>query len=341
VFAPTPVLVGAGDIAYGGPRDEETAKLLETIPGIVFTLGDNAFEVGSDADFSNYYEPTWGRHKARTFPSVGNHEYHTPGASGYFNYFGTDAGEPGKGYYSYEVGDWHIVVLNSECAQAGGRRLNSPQGKWLQADLAANPRICTLAYFHNPLFSSSSTFVTPDVKDFWTLLYDAEADVILNGHAHNYERFDLQNPDGAADPARRIREFVVGTGGGGFSGFGTPAPNSAIRNTGTAGVLKLTLNPTSYDWEFVPIAGRTFIDAGSADCVTSSPPPTVTPTSTPSSTPVAEPIATDIPLQIATITEMPANTPGKPLQLPIPPCPAIHLPLLIYLLLLLRRRSLQ
>jgi len=291
VFALTPVLVGAGDIAYDGPRDEETAKLLETIPGIVFTLGDNVYQDGTAAEFNAYYEPTWGRHKARTLPTVGNHDYHTPGASGYFNYFGGAAGDPDKGYYSYDLGDWHIVVLNSECAQVGGCGVNSTQGQWLQADLAANPGICTLAYFHGPLFSSSASYVSPDVKDFWTLLYNTEADVILNGHAHNYERFALQDPNGVAKPGRGIREFVVGTGGINFSSFGTTAPNSEVRNTGTAGILKLTLNPTSYTWQFVPIAGQTFTDTGSANCVSSSPPPpspTATPTLTltPTSTPI-------------------------------------------------------
>jgi len=272
VFAHTPVLVGAGDIAYDGQRDEETAKLLDTIPGIVVTLGDNAYPDGTAAEFNAYYEPTWGRHKARTLPSVGNHEYDTPGASGYFNYFGTAAGDPAKGYYSYNLGDWHIVVLNSECAQVGGCGVNSPQGLWLQADLAANPSICTLAYFHRPLFSSSSSTTSANVKGFWTLLYNAEADVILNGHAHNYERFALQDPNGLATPGRGIREFVVGTGGANFTSFGTNALNSVVRNASTAGVLKLTLNPTSYAWEFVPIAGRTFTDTGSADCVTTLPP---------------------------------------------------------------------
>ena len=270
VFANTPVLVGAGDIAYDGSRDEETAKLLETIPGIVFTLGDNVYPSGTLAEFNAYYDPTWGRHKARTLPSVGNHDYDAPGASGYFNYFGTAAGDPSKGYYSYDVGDWHIVVLNTQCAEVGGCGVSSPQGQWLQADLTANPRVCTLAYFHHPLFSS--TFTSTYAQDFWTMLYNAEADVILNGHRHNYERFAPQNPNGGAEPSRGIREFVVGTGGTSFSPFNTIAPNSEVRNTGTAGVLKLTLNSTSYDWEFIPVAGKTFTDTGSANCVTTPPP---------------------------------------------------------------------
>jgi hypothetical protein len=210
VFADTAVLVGAGDIADNDVNDEATAVLLETIPGTVITLGDNAYPDGTLAEFNAYYEPTWGRHKARTRPSVGNHDYFTPGASGYFNYFGAAAGDPAEGYYSYDVGDWHIIVLNSECAEVGGCEAGSPQEQWLQADLAANPAACTLAYWHRPLFSIGST--TSDVYDFWSLLYAAGADVVLNGHAHYYERYAQQDPDGNADPVNGIREFVVGTG---------------------------------------------------------------------------------------------------------------------------------
>ena len=265
VFADTAVLVGAGDIATAAQLDEATAKLLETIPGTVVTLGDNAYPNGTAAEFNNYYEPTWGRHKARTRPAAGNRDYNTPGASGYFNYFGAAAGDPAKGYYSYDVGAWHIIVLNSECSQVGGCGSASPQGQWLQADLAANPRTCTLAIMHKPLFGSSGS--SSAGQDFWWLLYQAGADVVLSGHAHAYERFAPQDPNGVADPARGIREFVVGTGGAGLGPFGTTAPNSEVRNSNTHGVLKLTLHPTSYDWEFVPIAGATFTDSGSAVCV--------------------------------------------------------------------------
>ena len=171
-----------------------------------------------------------------------------------------------KGYYSYNIGAWHIIVLNSNCSQIGGCDPNSAQGQWLQADLAANPSTCTLAIFHEPLFSSSGG--DADLRDFWVPLYGAGADIILNGHRHNYERFAQQNPDGLADPGRGIREIVVGTGGAHLSSFGGTVPNSEVRNNSTYGVLKLTLHPSSYDWEFIPIAGQTFTDSGSTQCVT-------------------------------------------------------------------------
>jgi hypothetical protein len=265
------VLVGAGDIAgCGSQKDLETALLLDNIPGTVFTLGDNVYPDGADLEFSDCYDPTWGRHKARTRPAPGNHDYHTSGASGYFNYFGAAAGDADKGYYSYDVGDWHVIALNSECAEVGGCEMGSPQGQWLQADLAANPKACTLAYWHHPRFSSGWHGSNASYQDFWQLLYDAGADVVLNGHDHTYERFAPQDPTGISDPGRGIREFVVGTGGAGLYSFGIPEPNSEVRENSTHGVLKLTLHPTSYDWELVPIAGQTFTDSGSASCVVAS-----------------------------------------------------------------------
>lgn len=265
----TGVLVGAGDIAgCSYDEDEETARLLDNIPGTVFTLGDNVYPDGTDEEFSNCYGPTWGRHKDRTRPSPGNHDYHVTGASGYFNYFGAAAGEADKGYYSYDIGAWHIIVLNSECNEIGGCDTDSPQGGWLQADLASNPSLCTLAYWHKPRFSSSLIHGNNETMgDFWQLLYEAGADVVLNGHAHNYERFAPQDPDGVADQENGIRQFVVGTGGKGLYPFGIIRPNSEVRNSSTHGVLKLTLQPTSYAWEFIPIAGKTFTDSGSAPCV--------------------------------------------------------------------------
>lgn len=262
-----PMLVGAGDIAgCNYDRDEETAKLLDDIPGTVVTLGDNVYPDGTDLQFNDCYDPTWGRHKARTRPAPGNHDYHTPGASGYFNYFGTAAGEPDKGYYSYDLGDWHIIVLNSNCSEVGGCAGDSPQGQWLQADLAAHPTVCTLAYWHRPRFSSGRHGNSSAVAPFWRILYGAGADVVLNGHDHDYERFAPQNPDGVADPARGIRQFVVGTGGKGLRPFETIQPNSEVKNSTTHGVLKLTLRAASYDWEFIPIAGDTFADSGSGAC---------------------------------------------------------------------------
>ena len=264
-----PVLVGAGDIAScSSSGDEATAALLDGISGTVFTTGDNVYETGTASEFANCYAPSWGRHKARTRPSAGNHEYEAAGASGYFGYFGAAAGDPLKGYYSYDLGTWHVVVLNSNCAEVGGCDTTSAQGQWLQGDLAAHSNAaCTLAYFHHPLFSSGSDNGNdPEMRPIWDSLYAAGAEMVLNGHDHDYERFAPQTASGVADSARGIREFVVGTGGRSHYSFGTIRDNSQVRNSDTFGVLKLTLHPTSYDWQFVPEVGKTFSDSGSASC---------------------------------------------------------------------------
>jgi len=263
------VLVGAGDIAdCSRVQDEQTAQLLDHIPGTVFTVGDNAYPNGTASNYSNCYEPNWGRHKARTRPALGDNEYNSsPVAADYFDYYGANAGDPTKGYYSYNLGSWHIIVLNSNCSAIGGCGLNSAQGQWLQADLAANPSMCTLAIHHRPMFSSNGGHAS--MRGFWNLLYAAGADIVLSGDRHNYERFAQQNPGGVADPGRGIRQFVVGTGGAGLtSSPSSSAPNSQVRNNTTYGVLKLTLHPTSYDWQFIPIANQTFTDSGTAPCVT-------------------------------------------------------------------------
>jgi hypothetical protein len=259
--------VGAGDIASCiSDGDEATANLLDAIPGTVFTTGDNAYDSGTDGEYAYWYAPTWGRHKDRTMPSPGNHEYNTVGAAGYFNYFGAAAGDPTKGYYSYDLGAWHIVVINSNCDQVGGCGSGSPQEQWLRLDLAAHPAPCTVAYWHHPLFSSGQHGNDPSVQALYQALYDYGADVVLNGHDHNYERFAPQDPGGNLDTARGIREFVLGTGGAGHYNWGIPQPNSEVRNNTTFGVMKLTLHPSSYDWEFVPEAGETFTDSGSEPC---------------------------------------------------------------------------
>jgi hypothetical protein len=269
--APTaadPVLVGAGDIAScDGSGDEATARLLDGIAGTVFTTGDNVYSSGTAAEFATCYDPSWGRHKARTRPAPGNHDYYTPGARGYYSYFGAAAGDPATGYYSYDLGTWHIVVLNSNCAAVGGCGAGSAQERWLRADLAAHPTTCTLAYWHHPRFSSGGHGNTVAVQAIWQALYDAGADVVLNGHDHTYERFAPQTPTGIRDEARGMREFVVGTGGRSHYPITTPIANSEVHNTDTFGVLKMTLHPTSYAWEFVPVAGSTFTDQGSAACV--------------------------------------------------------------------------
>ena len=266
---PDPVFVGAGDIAScSSTGDEASANLLDAIPGTVFTLGDNAYPDATDAQFANCYGPSWGRHKARTQPSAGNHEYQTLGASGYFNYFGAAAGDPSRGYYSYNLGAWHIIALNSNCLQVGGCDAGSPQEQWLRNDLAANRATCTLAYWHHPRFSSGRSGNLSSMKPFWQALYDYDADVVLVGHDHDYERFAPQDPSGNLDLAKGIVEFVAGTGGASHGVAGTLKPNSQVFNNDAFGVLKLVLHPTSYDWEFVPEAGRTFTDSGSANCVT-------------------------------------------------------------------------
>lgn len=270
-----PVLLAAGDIAQcGEPGSAATAALLRDLPGTVATLGDNAYSAGSKPEFANCYDPTWGAEKERTRPAPGNHEYGTRGARGYFGYFGSSAGSARTGYYSYDLGAWHIVVLNSNCKEVGGCEADSPQGRWLRQDLAAHPTACTLAYWHHPLFSSGTKHGgDATMQPFWQALYDAGADVVLSSHEHNYERFAPQAPDGTPDRKRGIREFVVGTGGAGHYPFGQPLPTSERRNADTFGVLALTLRPRGYDWEFVPVdAGiesrgpRAFTDTGSARC---------------------------------------------------------------------------
>jgi len=230
-------------------------------------MGDNAYTSGTATQFNNCFNPTWGRHKARTKPSVGNHDYGTAGSLGYFGYFGAAAGDPNKGYYSYNLGEWHIVALNSMCEKVGGCGATSPMLTWLKNDLSANPKACTLAYWHHPVFSSGSEHGNdPKMKPAWETLYAANADVVLNGHDHDYERFAPQTPSATADNSRGKREFVVGTGRVGLKPFGTIRANSQVRNASTFGVLKLTLNAGSYAWKFVPVTGETFTDSGSGQC---------------------------------------------------------------------------
>jgi 3',5'-cyclic AMP phosphodiesterase CpdA len=263
-----PVLVGAGDISdCRNDNDEATAKLLDDIEGTVFTAGDNVYRSGTYAEYMDCYDPTWGRHKGRTKPAPGNHGYNTEGASGYFNYFGAAAGDPNKGYYSYDLGEWHIVVLNSMCEEVGGCEETSPQITWLKQELANNQTACTLAIWHHPLFSSGGEHGSdPKMQAAWDALYAANAELVVNGHDHDYERFAPQTPSAVADPTNGIREFVVGTGGGSLDGLGTKRANSEVFNDDTYGVLKLTLHSGSYDWEFVPEAGKSFSDSGTTGC---------------------------------------------------------------------------
>jgi len=263
------VVVAAGDIAGCDTKgDEATAKLLARIDGAVLALGDEAYENGSAENFRKCYDPTWGQFKDRTLPVPGNHEYVTEGAEGYFGYFGEAAGDPSKGYYSYDGGGWHVVALNSNCEDIGGCSTTSPQVRWLQTDLDANEgATCTLAYMHHPRFSSGEVHgSTTEVRPLWEAIYEAGADVVLSGHEHNYERFAPQNPDGKADPERGIREFVVGTGGKSHYEIETILANSEVQNDDTYGVLKLTLRPGGYGWRFLPVNGATFTDSGHRQC---------------------------------------------------------------------------
>ncbi|MEJ7815738.1 MAG: metallophosphoesterase [Rubrobacter sp.] len=265
-----PVVVAAGDIASCGTEsDDATAELVGGIEGTVLTLGDNTYPDGSTENYDECYEPTWGQFKERTRPAPGNHEYETEGASAYFDYFGKAAGDPDKGYYSYDLGGWHVVALNSNCGEGELRcGPGSPQGRWLKEDLAANDEeACTLAYFHHPLFASGS--YRPGIARvgrLWETLYAAGVDVVLNGHDHNYQRFAPQDPGGRADPEGGIRQFVVGTGGRSLYEISDPIANTEIHNDDAYGVLKLTLHPKKYEWEFVPVEGETFSDSGGARC---------------------------------------------------------------------------
>jgi hypothetical protein len=271
--AQTFVLVGAGDIASCKSPEgaQATAKLIDKIPGTVFAAGDLAYEKGSLQEFKNCYGPTWGRFKDRTKPALGNHEYGDPSASGYFQYWGAQAGPTGKGYYSYDLGTWHIIVLNTNCfaRRLGACATGSPQETWLKADLAEHPGACILAYGHHALFSSGvfkKHAVHPELKPLWEDLYAAHADLVLAGHEHSYERFALQDPGGKLDPEHGIREIVVGTGGRSHDLLGFATPNSEAREWDTFGVLKLTLAPGKYTWEFIPVEGKSFRDSGSAMC---------------------------------------------------------------------------
>jgi acid phosphatase type 7 len=268
---PTPsgssaVFVGAGDIASCGlTADTATAKLVAAVPGTVFAAGDEAYESGSAAEFTNCYGPTWGPFLERTHPVPGNHEYLTSGAVGYFNYFGERAGPAGSGWYAYNLGSWRIYALNANCAEIGCGS-GSEQEQWLRADLATSPHACVLAYWHQPRFSSGEHGNDSSVAAFWDDLYAAGAEVVVNGHDHDYERFAPQSPSGVADSVAGIREFVVGTGGASLRSFSTIRANSQVRNSVTHGVIKFTLGATGYTWQFLPIAGQTFKDTGSGTC---------------------------------------------------------------------------
>ncbi|HXU29251.1 MAG TPA: metallophosphoesterase [Thermoanaerobaculia bacterium] len=274
------LLIGAGDIVRCDkdlPPAQATAKLIDRFPGAtVFTLGDNVYQNGTKKEFDDCYDKAWGGSiKERTRPSPGNHDYgiYPPAsrfnADPYFNYFGAKAGSKGLGYYSYDVGQWHVISLNSMAGEKGAPKM-ADQRTWLERDLAANPRKCTLAYWHHPLFSSGSEHgdqaTDPGRKMgvLWKPLLDHGADVILNGHDHHYERFDRQDANKMVTAAG-IREFIVGTGGGDQRGLSTTKDNSQVSIPDIYGVLLLTLHPTSYEWHFIDTDGNVR-DSGSEDC---------------------------------------------------------------------------
>lgn len=265
------VLVGAGDIAScDSDGDETTASLLDRVvadadQAVVFTAGDNAYEDGSEQSFINCYDPSWGRHREITRPAVGSREYRTAGASAYFAYFGDAAGDPTQGYYSYNLGGWHVIVVNSNCTEIGGCEAGSPQEVWLREDLATYSTACTVAYWHQPLFSSRSGGANPEMLPIVQALDEAEADVIISGNDHFYERFLPQEPEGDEDEDG-IVQFTVGTGGRSLDEFLGPSPNSATRFNESFGVLALTLTSGGYAWDFVTPEGTPFTDRGSGTC---------------------------------------------------------------------------
>jgi len=269
------ILVGAGDIASCQSLEgaEATAKLIDGISGEVFAAGDLAYENGTAEEFENCYGKTWGRFKDRTHPAPGNHEFYgSKDGSPYFDYWAAQAGEREKGYYSFDLGNWHVIALNTNCSAPGlgGCDAGSPQDRWLQKDLAGHSKSCIVAFGHHALYSSGiikSHAIHPELRQLWRDLYNAHADLVLNGHEHSYERFAPQDPYGNLDEKRGIREFVVGTGGRDHGPLGFPIPNSQVRNADTFGVLKLTLSPGKYSWEFVPVEGASeFHDSGAGTC---------------------------------------------------------------------------
>jgi hypothetical protein len=281
LFADDPVIAAAGDIACdpldvgfsggaGTPtrcRQRATSDLL--VGGgfdAVLALGDNQYIAGQLADYLLSFDPSWGRVRSILKPVPGNHEYLTPDARGYFDYFGAGVGARGRGWYSYDLGTWHLVALNSNCAEVGGCGPGSPQLEWLEAELAAHPRACTLAYWHHPRFSSGLHGDDSSFDAFWETLYRHGADVVLAGHDHEYERFAPQDPDAIPDGDYGIREFVAGTGGMELRPFFAIRENSEVRDDSSFGVLSLRLHPGGYDWRFLPAAGDAFTDSGTATC---------------------------------------------------------------------------
>jgi len=261
-LGPAPVLVGAGDIARCDlSGSEQTAKLLDGISGTVFAAGDNAYMQGSASDYRNCYDPTWGRHRSRTRPVPGNHEYQTAGAAGYFEYFGASAGPSSLGYYSYTLGTWLVLAVNSEVPIGVG----SAQLQWVRDQLATSQHRCTAVYWHRPLFSSGTNGPNPDMLELWRVLYTMNVDIVINGHDHVYERFAPQTPEGRLDSAKGIRQFTVGTGGSSPTTVRRAALNSEVVAS-VWGVAAFTLQNDGYTWAFIPVQGEAFTDSGTGVC---------------------------------------------------------------------------
>jgi len=277
-FSPL-TIYAAGDIArcahpdpkYAGASDTAAtvaAGLAADPRSVVLTLGDHTYPRGTDKEFRDCYDPTWGRFKDRTWPAPGNHEYYTPAAAPYFAYFGARAG---RGYYSIELGNWHVVSLDSNLDPVKHAAEHAAQLAWLRADLAAHPARCTLAFWHHPLYSSGGHGSVPRMRDAWDLLQQAGAELVLSGHDHDYERFAPQDAHGRLDRARGMRQFVVGTGGAYPTPFLLTVAHSELRDASRTGVLKLRLRDDGYDWEFIESARVTPFDVappdrGSAAC---------------------------------------------------------------------------
>ena len=259
------VLIGAGDIGVCGSNGAAlTGALLDRLPGTVFGAGDFAYPNGTEQQFRECYDPHWGRQKHRTRPAPGNHEYGSPAAAPYFAYFGASAGLSGLGYYHYRKADWEVFALNSNPEAPSP----ASQIAWLAAQLGGEPSACAIAYFHHPRFSSGVHGLTPPpdiVRDFWRELYAAGADIVISAHEHFYERFAPQDPEGRLDQRYGIRQFIVGTGG---ATLAQPVRRLAqVEASHSAyGVLRLTLEPESYRWEFVAAESGGVLDSGTGAC---------------------------------------------------------------------------
>ena len=257
------VLIGAGDIGRCSSRGhDQTARLLDDIAGTVFTLGDNAYPHGTATDFADCYGRSWGRHRARTRPTMGNHDYRTDEGAPYYDYFSDAAGPRGRGYYSYDLGDWHVLALNSVLSV--GRW--SAQIAWIRRDLESTKARCVVAYWHESRFSSGEHGNSRRMRLVWDILYAHGVDVVISAHDHNYERFAPQDPAGNPDPVRGIRAFVVGTGGAGLRPLGSVRPNSEVRDATRFGVLKLELGETGYRWAFITAPDGEIADSGTGVC---------------------------------------------------------------------------